>query len=249
MIRIHKPKEEPEVLRKRGRKKCGTMKSRYTRFSDDFDKGEKKFDFNSGIYGRSSVKEALIDAQYGKCAFCESKVTHVAPGDVEHFRPKKGYRQRKGDPLGRPGYYWLAYEWSNLLFACEICNRRHKRNLFPLQNPSQRARSHHDNYRREKPLFIHPAEEDPAQFIEFHKHEVVALHPRGAVTIVALGLDRPELDVRREKRYEILESLYDLAILNIPQSEKARRLLEESAQNRSEYAAMARAALKAGFSA
>ena len=86
-------------------------------------------------------------------------------------------------------------------------------------------------------------------FIEFQKHEVVALHPRGAVTIVALGLDRPELHMRREKRYEILESLYDLAILDIPQSKKARRLLEESAQNGSEYAAMARAALKAGFPA
>ena len=58
--------------------------------------------------------------------FCESKVSHIAYGDVEHFRPKAGYRQRPEDPLVQPGYYWLAYEWSNLLFCCQLCNQRFK---------------------------------------------------------------------------------------------------------------------------
>lgn len=51
---------------------------------------------------------------------------------VEHFRPKGGWRQSPGQPIEQPGYYWLAYEWSNLFLACGPCNSRHKRNLFPL---------------------------------------------------------------------------------------------------------------------
>jgi hypothetical protein len=106
------------------------------------------------------VKAALRIAQHDKCGFCESKVTHVAFGDVEHFRPKAAFRAIQGDALTRPGYYWLAYEWTNLLFACEPCNRRHKGNLFPLVDEATRARSHTDDITRETPLFIDPTAED-----------------------------------------------------------------------------------------
>ena len=69
-------------------------------------------------YSAKSVKNALIKAQHEKCCFCEAKGTHVAYGDVEHFRPKGGFRQDPNDPLGRPGYYWHAYAWENLFFSC-----------------------------------------------------------------------------------------------------------------------------------
>nr|WP_239015299.1 AAA family ATPase [Archangium violaceum] len=82
------------------------------------------------------------DEARGKCAFCESQLAHISYGDVEHFRPKAGWRQEEGGPLGRPGYYWLAYEWTNLFLACTLCNQQFKRNLFPLRTPSRRARSH-----------------------------------------------------------------------------------------------------------
>jgi hypothetical protein len=35
-----------------------------------------------------------------------------------------------------------AYEWSNLLISCSVCNTSWKRTFFPLANPTQRARSH-----------------------------------------------------------------------------------------------------------
>ena len=76
------------------------------------------FDFDSSP--TAEVGEGhLLKAQHDKCCFCESKVTQVAYGDVEHYRPKAGYRQEHGAPLGRPGYYLLAYEWSNLMFCCQ----------------------------------------------------------------------------------------------------------------------------------
>jgi uncharacterized protein (TIGR02646 family) len=74
----------------------------------------RNFEFKASVYGAKSVKKTLLTAQHGKCAFCESKFEHVAFGDVEHFRPKGGWIQTDGDQLTRPGYYWLAYEWSNL---------------------------------------------------------------------------------------------------------------------------------------
>ena len=131
--------------------------------------------FDSGLYGAKSVKNGLKKAQLDKCAFCESKISHIAWGDVEHFRPKAAYRQGANEPLIRPGYYWLAYEWSNLLFCCQLCNQRFKGNDFPLIDVTRRAKSHHDSIRAEQPLFIHPAIGDPSLFLEF-RAEYISAH-------------------------------------------------------------------------
>jgi uncharacterized protein (TIGR02646 family) len=71
-------------------------------------------------YRHKQVKNALIAMFHGKCAYCESKITVVTYGSIEHFRPKSIY----------PG---LTFEWNNLLFSCDICNDTgHKGNQFPL---------------------------------------------------------------------------------------------------------------------
>jgi hypothetical protein len=59
----------------------------------EYRSGTKLFDFDGTLYGAVSVKKALRKAQHDKCAFCESKIAHVAYGDVEHFRPKAGVMQ------------------------------------------------------------------------------------------------------------------------------------------------------------
>ncbi len=191
MIRIKKPKQAPDILRKRGVKAARQFREQY----DADPEAHKGWSFDSGIYGAKSVKNALQKAQHDKCAFCESKVSHIAYGDVEHFRPKAGYRQGPNDPLVRPGYYWLAYEWSNLLFCCQLCNQRFKGNHFPLIDDTQRAKSHHDDIKNEQPLFIHPAIEDPSDFLEFDKEYLCAIddNARGKATIEALGLNRDKL--------------------------------------------------------
>jgi hypothetical protein len=38
----------------------------------------RDFEFDGGIYGHRSVKDALREAQHGKCAFCESKIAHIS---------------------------------------------------------------------------------------------------------------------------------------------------------------------------
>lgn len=192
MIRVREPADPPEVLRTTGTRSRGGMSAAYSRDPRSYEEGRKSFELDSGIYAHATVKQALREAQHDKCAFCESKFAHISYGDVEHFRPKAGWRQEEGEPLTRPGYYWLAYEWANLFLSCTPCNQRFKRNLFPLQTPTRRARSHKDDVTAEAPLLLDPAVDDPEAFISFREEVPYAVegNARGEATIRILGLQR-----------------------------------------------------------
>ena len=250
MIRVNKPRLAPKILRTTGKKKTQANCTSYTQNARAYDSGQKKFGFYSNVYAHKTVKAALRKAQHDKCCFCESKVTHISYGDVEHFRPKAGVRQRSGAPLERPGYYWLAYEWSNLFFSCQLCNQRYKESLFPLIKQGDRAKSHNDVINLEKPLFINPTE-DVEKFISFRSEVIFAINdkPRGKATIKALGLDRNELNDMRKDCYDKLELIYELANLKppVPQSNNAKALINRSIQSSSQYASMIRCAVNAKF--
>lgn len=250
MIRIDKPKLAPEILRKKGKKKTQENCKAYTQDSKLYDSGKKKFDFDSSIYGHETVKAALIKAQHDKCCFCESKVTHISYGDVEHFRPKAGVRQTSGAPLEKPGYYWLAYEWSNLFFSCQLCNQYYKENLFPLENPKDRARTHKDSIEAERPVLISP-DENTEEFLSFRVEVIYAIENnlRGRTTIQTLGLNRELLAEERKKYYEQMKLLYKIASYDppTPESKEAENLIKKSIQNSSKYTLMMRGAIKAKF--
>jgi uncharacterized protein (TIGR02646 family) len=244
MIRIVKPKKAPALLLTKGRANRDEHKAAHER-------GDRSFPFDAKIYGHKSVKEALIKAQHDKCFLCESKITHISYGDVEHFRPKAGYRQSVGDTLHKPGYYWLAYEWINLFLACQICNQVFKKNLFPLSNPTARVTSHKKKIVAEKPLFIDPTSDDPENLISFRCEIPFPLNndERAKATIEGLGLKRPKLNERRLERYERLKMLYQIAykLPPIEESDAAKELLDKAVRDDAEYASMARAAVKAEF--
>jgi len=71
--------------------------------------GEDVSDTIKGRYRHREIKTALIDETREKCAYCESKVRHIAHGDIEHISPKSIHPE-------------LTFEWDNLTFACPICN-------------------------------------------------------------------------------------------------------------------------------
>ncbi|MBO0699360.1 MAG: hypothetical protein J2P46_13270 [Zavarzinella sp.] len=249
MIRVVKP-AAPPVLLDRGTAATRAICAAYER-------GDVPPAFDSRIYAHPTVKAALRAAQHGKCAFCESLFTHTGFGDVEHFRPKAGYQQREGERLRRPGYYWLAYDWDNLFYSCQLCNELFKRNYFPLKRPGRRARSHGDDLGKEEPLLIHPSAQDPAVYIGFRGAVAYAIRGRreGKATIAFLGLNRDTLVADRERRLEDLQDLLDLRellrahVATAPTSELAERLrrcedrLRTKARDDSEYAAMVRAHL------
>ncbi|MDQ1610222.1 MAG: hypothetical protein QOG00_153 [Pyrinomonadaceae bacterium] len=244
MIYIVKPHIAPAILTAKGKdeRRANIIK---------YNKGSRSFDFDSKVYAHKSVKEALIKAQHDKCFLCESKITHIAFGDVEHFRPKAAYCQNRSEGLQKPGYYWLAYEWSNLFLACQLCNQVFKKNLFPLADPKTRATSHRQTLRKERPLFIDPSVDDPEQFISFREEIPFPLgnDPRGKATIENLGLKRQKLNEKRLEAYEKMKTLYLVAykIPSIEESAAAKVLLDKAVLDSAEYAGMMRAAVKAKF--
>ena len=168
-----------------------------------------------------------LNAHFGfKCAYCESSYAATAPVDIEHYRPKGEVVEDK--KRLRPGYYWLAVDWINLLPSCRDCNslRRHdfpglgiqtrgKANAFPIQNPTSRA-TKPGQEKREKPLLLHPYRHDPRRHLRFSADGAIApaVNKRGVASklgetsIRVYGLDRPLLaKERRDRAIAILGSI------------------------------------------
>lgn len=251
MIKITKPRRIPSQLKTKGKEETKKLKGLFDKNPDAYLDGTEKFEFKNSIYGHKKVKETLVKAQYDKCCFCE-KIVEIGEGDVEHFRGKGGYKQKEGDKLGKPGYYWLAYTWDNLLFSCKTCNSSYKQSFFPLSNPTTRAKSHHDNLKIEEPLFIHPAKENPEKYIEFIGSSPRAINGnvKGQKTIDRIGLRRPWVDIKRKDHYKTYKEIYKLSQdkeLSKVKRGKLFKIVKDASQNKAPYASMIRSAIKQNF--
>ena len=155
---------------------------------------------------------------YGKCVYCESDVLVNQPGDIEHWRPKNRVTDETGRAIEievedgttvpHPGYYWLAYEWRNLLFACADCNRPStaktpgrrigKWDQFPVRGFRATKMGEES---LESPILLNPVQEDPAAHLKVDDIGVmIAKTDRGQECIDIFGLNAREalLDARRE---------------------------------------------------
>jgi len=202
MIRVIKPIQAPKILTTRGAAQTQQDCAAYDASPTDYRSGQKTFNIDTKIYRAESVKKALRRAQYDKCCYCEDNKFHATSyGAVEHYRPKGAVQQARGQKKEYPGYYWLAYDWNNLLFSCTACNTK-KRDLFPIRDNNARARSHYDNDKiaMEQPLLVNPAVENPRDHIHFPAGDPESLTEIGRITIQVLDLRRPELDEARRER-------------------------------------------------
>ncbi|MBO6254231.1 MAG: hypothetical protein J6O49_11345 [Bacteroidaceae bacterium] len=172
-------------------------------------------EIKKAIYAHKDVQNALNQLQGGICCYCETRYDATCFGDVEHFRPKGGYQQDKEDKtLHKPGYYWLAYKWDNLLYACEWCNRIYKHNYFPLKDPSKRFNPDTLDISEEEPLLINPFEEQhPEQHLCFVGTNIRAKTEKGKASITYYGLDRKELEEPRRETYNDIIAFEDMAII------------------------------------
>lgn len=187
-------------------------------------------------YSDKAVKDALHTAFDGHCAYCESRYEQVAPMDVEHYRPKGGVIDA-GGKLRKPGYYWLAAAWDNLLPSCIGCNRAReqpqqladgsvvqattgKANLFPLLAGTVHATAS-GGEKAEKPLLLDPCRDDPRPHLLFRSDGYVepraspeeSAAARGFATIEVCGLYRAALVEARRKAATRLRDAMD-AILS-----------------------------------
>ncbi len=190
--------------------------------AENSEKPFKKFK----AYKDNEVKLALNNLFHFKCAYCESIYGATQPVDIEHYRPKGGVIIT--NRLRKPGYYWLASEWKNLLPSCIDCNRRRtqeipnmepslagKANLFPIVKETDRA-SIPGEEKKEKRLLLHPCLDFPEKHFEFindglviaRKNKNGRVSHKGKVTIETLGLQRKGLNqVRRDRLLLIKEQI------------------------------------------
>lgn len=200
------------------------------------------YKYSSELYGGAEVKDKLKSLQRDKCCFCEARVSHVSHGDVEHYRPKGGWIQKEKDKLTQPGYYWLAYDFSNLFLSCQICNQKYKKNYFPLADPKKRATTHSHKISDEKSLIIDPGKEDPSKYLSFNKEVIIAINnnPKGIETIKRTGLNRPEILKDRFEWLETLEELANIARKNLPEADKAKAHFKKISKPDRVYSLMVR---------
>jgi uncharacterized protein (TIGR02646 family) len=152
----------------------------------------------------------------GKCAYCEVVIEASHPTEVEHYRPKGGLKDENGELVlvkkgsaaeEHGGYWWLAYEWSNLLPSCIDCNRRRahgeasekggKADIFPVQGFRATKPGEHLN---EVPMLLNPCDPDfnPAEHFEFLKDGTLKPKTeRAVVSCRLLGLNIREKAVAR----------------------------------------------------
>ncbi len=160
------------------------------------------------------VVESLMKIYADKCGYCETK--EFDP-QVEHYRPK-------GKITGvskHPGYYWLAFEWSNLVSTCFDCNKigNGKGNHFPisggdaarLTGPPKKPDNSLDASQTkadkpplslEKPMLLHPEIDTTETCFAFDKNggiKGVDVEGRGSATIKICNLNRKNLKYRRQK--------------------------------------------------
>lgn len=130
-----------------------------------------------GNYKHPDNKKALKDSSHNKCMYCESKISHIDYGDVEHIKPKSKYPE-------------LEFEWDNLGFACTKCNRQFKNNNYDEQTP-----------------YINPYNEEPQNYIISNGAILFPFqgNERGEITIGGLGLNRTELIEQRYNRIQEID--------------------------------------------
>lgn len=74
-------------------------------------KADKESSTKKYRYRHRDIKEALKAETGYKCVYCESKIGHNTPGDIEHKIPSSKDEEQH-------------FIWSNLTIACTECNRR-----------------------------------------------------------------------------------------------------------------------------
>lgn len=207
-----------------------------SQFSDIFVKQLSKYgipkDKNSikeSVY--KAAKERLITVFNDKCAYCEIKSGDAF--DVDHYRPKR----EVSEDLSHSGYFWLAHEWSNLLWACQTCNRSFKKSHFPIEGKRITKILNGNilniqHYNREVPLLLNPVFDKINEHVSFKRSgKMVGIGNsiKGNISIKYYGLNRPKLlKIRRQILYAIqMKILFLYEKNNIPSEDKIRETIIE----------------------
>lgn len=169
------------------------------------------------FYKTPKLKAHVTSECNEKCMYCESKVTHVYYGDVEHIRPKALFPTERLDP-------------PNLGYVCAICNG---------------AKS--DFWNDEVPLLNPFDDDPADHLLVWGNHVARRPgSARGQLTAAKLELNRPALLERRKERIGHLEDLAHVYAMTAegPVKDLIRAELRRHAKEDSEYSFFVREYLK-----
>jgi len=211
---------------KSGAKKSAAASTKASPGGAEKAKGKKKDKIFQDVW--KDYKAIFAYAQFDKCGFCESNILQTGRGDVEHYRPKSEVSELDDDPdtrgvqheaaaavtgrrpkvLCSTGYYWLAYDWSNYLLSCAICNQNFKGSIFPVKDAPRSLPPLKDS--AEDALLLNPFDKkEPAKHLHLLPDGfIVAKSPYGRATIDTCGLYR---DILITNRQRIALRVYGLA--------------------------------------
>ncbi len=177
--------------------------------ADEFKK-TGAFTVNDNLYKRR--KDDYFALYHNKCVYCESKFGVDGFGQMDHFRPKNAVKDLDGKPvhIGKrqhPGYYWLAYDWQNLVPSCGVCNQS-KDVFFPLLRNSRHSLTP-KGVANETPVLIHPAFDRTRP--EAHFEYIPKTGALELKTARARAIDQI-VKLNREGLYDARRSCFDAAI-------------------------------------
>jgi uncharacterized protein (TIGR02646 family) len=167
-----------------------------------------------------ALRAEFSAATHGKCWYVECK----NPGtddDIDHFRPKLGVKEEPA----HPGYYWLAFDWTNLRLSCHRANRPRinpegagtggKGGHFPLVDPKARVFAPADENGQEVPALLDPTNALDVALLTFRQSGEVDLSPQYkgkpgpeaklAASRLILHLDWPDFREARVVIYNKIE--------------------------------------------
>ena len=176
---------------------------------NDLNKNHRLHEAKSSCY-RNATLPALRILYQDKCSACERE--RRIELQVDHYRPHKPRNFKTNIQYNHLGYYWLMYEWFNLIPLCSYCNQK-KSNKFPiigiriddLTNP-RAINPFNPNQRSwidliEQPLILNPEiERHPELHFFFNKScKMLGKTPHGKETILVYDLNRRDLNLERLK--------------------------------------------------
>lgn len=194
------------------------MTARAIRLRQFLENGTEPPEALLATYRDPELKAHLVEEAYGKCVYCESRITHVYFGDVEHLKPKSWFPSERLDVV-------------NLGLACALCN-------------NAKGEFWDDSTHLLDPYTDDPERELLALGYILARRPTC---DRARLTIEKLDLNRQALVERRRERIELLQALVDQYVQAPAGSIKdlLRTELCRQANDAAEYAFIVRAYLAA----
>ncbi|HZV75520.1 MAG TPA: AAA family ATPase [Conexibacter sp.] len=191
---------EPDIFRTKAARAAYAAAARH--FSaEDARARQTLHQFTDELFGAPSVRRALAELFLQKCAFCESAIADPTMGEVHHFRPVQGAVDPRDGSVSDEHYWWLAYAWENLYWACRSCVVA-AGTRFPVDGPRASSKSTGSSLDAERKLLLDPCGRDEAPDAALFFDEdgrVEPLHERGQLTIETYDLNRADLIDARAK--------------------------------------------------